>query len=84
MDCQYGLLDCMYTRNVLSYDELEMVKSIGDLEDQKARVIRYVTHEMNEKKFDEFLLALKDSDQSPLAMYIRSDGSKSPFSNYNK
>ena len=73
LECQYGLLDELYSRCLLSDQQLESIKRKKDMYKQNSALLQ-VLDEMDMSDLNEFFSALKATCQSHLVTYIINNG----------
>jgi len=76
LECQYGLLDEVYSRCVLSEEQFDLIRSKVATFEKNDILLKAIVKETNVFKLNEFLSALEATHQSHLAMYIINNESK--------
>jgi len=76
LECQYGLLDELYSRCVLTDEQLDLIKSKVPTYEKNDLLLREISKETKVFKLNEFLSALNATHQSHLSTYIVNNGSK--------
>ena len=90
MECQYGMLEALQARKVLSAEQVHLftLHSIADSDKfttvQNIKLLEFLQHSQSIHKITQnFLLALRETGQSHLELYIVTDGCKGNlFSNF--
>jgi len=76
LECQYGLQDELYSRCVLTDEQLDLIKSKVPTYDKNDILLKEISKETEVFKLNQFISALEATHQSHLAMYIMNNGSK--------
>jgi len=76
LECQYGLLDELESRCVLTDEQVDLIKSKVPSYEKNDILLREISKKKRVLNFNEFLSALEATHQSHLATYIVSNGSK--------
>lgn len=82
MECQFGLLDDLYQRKVITDQQCEDIKYDSDRKQERPHsnknmtLIKMMQEVKKLSKFENFLSALRDNDQQHVAAYISHDGGK--------
>jgi len=74
LECQYGLLDELYERCVLTDEQVDLIKSKVPTYEKNDILLREISKETDVFKLNEFISALEATHQSHLAMYIINNG----------
>jgi len=76
LECQYGLLDELESRCVLTDEQVDLIKSKVPRYEKNDILLNEISKETEVFKLNEFLLALEVTHQSHLATYIVNNGGK--------
>ena len=79
LECQYGLIDELDSRFVLSEEELidlSIIRKNHGMYRENDELLRIMIQQADVSKHEEFLLALRETNQRHLANYIVNNGSK--------
>ena len=73
LECQYGLLDELYSRCVFSYQQFQLIKRKKDISKQNSALLQ-VIGDMDMQDINKFISALHSTCQSHLVAYIINNG----------
>jgi len=76
LECEYGQLDELESRGVLTDEQLDLMKHKRETYKKNDILLREISKETDVLKLNEFLSALEDTHQSHLVTYIVNNGSK--------
>jgi len=76
LECQYGLQDELYSRCVLTDEQVDLISCKQETYKKNDVLLLEISKETDVFKLNEFLSALEATHQSHLSSYIVNNGSK--------